>query len=475
MAQTQVVNTTKIVEPLKERSNMVKARKDAHLSQKDVSQKMNVDIKSVNNWEKARTDPRHYQIDELREVIGFAGTDKELLQVFTVEESNQEPCHQEAVHDTMNSSDHPFVIYIPRSVKGFSEFMELFRRQFIEALAKITGVKLFDHVTLALVSSPTVEPEEYLALCSEGIETWWEWLNQGNYPRLERALLKHVPTLKRLANTISPFQGIAAGLVVEAKIMQIILATRNLDFVAREGYCAEAVRYGGISGNVRLYITALQWQGNTYVYCHRRPKKAVPIFNNALSHISDDTSLSKSGICSLLSIAYAQDNTQDNYETKARKNAELAQITMPKHPELDPSYKCLQFGQSEIDQQEGKMYLHLAEHFPNYAQIAYDAFEMSTNKQSLNSDYLSGSLIKKADAARALGYMDKCVEDLTEGFRIGDEIGSLRRLIEANDVMGRMPPEWGRERAVQELQKGITNAIQELQKVATHALVVARR
>jgi transcriptional regulator with XRE-family HTH domain len=115
MVQTQMVNTTKIVEPLKERSNMVKARKNAHLSQKDVAEKMQVTVKSVNNWEKARTDPRHYQIDELREAIKFTGTDKELLQVFTVEQPTQDPqetsephappCHQEAVHDTMNSSE----------------------------------------------------------------------------------------------------------------------------------------------------------------------------------------------------------------------------------------------------------------------------------------------------------------------------------------------------------------------------------
>src|SRR5436305_5816209 len=435
MAQTQVVNTTKIVEPLKERSNMVKARKDAHLSQKDVSQKMNVDIKSVNNWEKARTDPRHYQIDELREVIGFAGTDKELLQVFTVEESNQEPCHQEAVHDTRNSSDHTFVIHIPRSDRGFKEFMELFRRQFIGALVKITGVKLFDHVTLALVSSPTVEPEEYLSLVEASMGTWWQWYYQGNYHELEKTLLKRVPVLTRLATTISPHQGTAASLAVEAIIIQILLATRNLQFGERERHCAEAVRFGALSGNRDILTTALGWQGNTYTLCYRQPQRAIPILSDTLSGLNSDTSqLTRSAMYSNLSIAHAQVGD----EAKARDYIEMAHVSMPTHPKLDPFYPCIRWNHSELEAREGKVYLYLAEHFPDssYAEKAYEAFKQSTNKQAISKSILGATLIDKADAARAMGKMDHCVDGLREGLDIGVEIKHIRRIIEADEVMG---------------------------------------
>lgn len=139
---------------------------------------------------------------------------------------------------------------------------------------------------------------------------------------------------------------------------------------------------------------------------------------------------------------------------------------MPKHPELDPLYHCINFGQSELDQQEGKMYLHLAEKLPNssYAQLAYDAFDKSTSKQAMNQGYFSGSLIKKADAARTLGDMDGFVKALTDGFHIAVGIDSIRRISEADDVMGGIPDAWQKETAVQELQKDIS-----------HALIVARR
>ena len=299
-----------------------------------------------------------------------------------------------------------------------------------------------------------------------------------------------MPTLARFANTSSPYQGRAASLAVEAEIMQIQLATRNMQFREREGHCDEAVRYGGISRNARLYTTALHWQGNTYVYCYHEPQIAIPILNNALLSSLDNEmllakkdfksslvkkdiqqrerillyppSLSRSGICSLLSIAYAQEGD----EVMAREYAEMARLTMPNYPKLDPFYRCIQFGLSELDQQEGKMNFHLAEYFPdsNHAQLAYDAFNDSISKQAMNQGYLSGSIIKKADALRALGDMRECVTCLTKGFDIGDKIGSLRRLSEADDVVSNMPPEWQQETDVRDLQKDIT-----------HAIVVVRR
>jgi hypothetical protein len=143
------------------------------------------------------------------------------------------------------------------------------------------------------------------------------------------------------------------------------------------------------------------------------------------------------------------------------KYAEMAVSAMPTCPESDHLYQCIQFGQSELDQLVGITYTYLAGHFPDsdYAQLAYNIFEQSMHKQAMNQGYLGGSLIRRADAARALGDMYGFVEDMTEGFHIGDEIESLRLLILANNVMGEIPPEWKQEKSVQNLQKAITHAI----------------
>ena len=466
---------------------MVNAREAAYLTQQQVADVMKVDVKSVNGWEKARTTPYLRQREPLRNAIKFTGTDDELLEVFLVkkpqesmitdsetvnicQEENQSrqmttPCQGTPNRAIFESTD-SIVIHIPGSDKGIKEFMEFARRHFMEVLAQLGLTASFGHLSIGLVSSPIVDPEEYLDLCGESIDTWWQWLNQGNYPKLERVLLKNVPVLKRLAYTDSPFQGSAADLAVQTKIMQIILAMHKLNFAEREIHCAEAVRLGELSGNPLSLATALFWQGTTYISCYHQPQKAIFILKQALSCINDNTLFGRSPIYSGLSIAYAQDNTQDVFEAKARGYAELAHMTMPTFPELDPFFHYFDMGYSELYQWTGRTYLALAGKFPDagYASNALEAFEKANRKQTMTARWSSQTLIHKADAARALGDMNGCVEDLTDGFHIGDEIKSLKRLIEASDVIGNMPRKWKQETAVQNLQKDVT-----------HALVVARR
>jgi hypothetical protein len=100
----------------------------------------------------------------------------------------------------------------------------------------------------------------------------------------------------------------------------------------------------------------------------------------------------------------------------------------------------------------------------DYAQLAHDALEKSTNLQAMSRDSLVGFLVKKADAARAIGAMDHFVDCLKGGLATALEINSKRRVSEAHDVMSRIPEKWQRETSVQDLQKDIS-----------HAIVVARR
>jgi hypothetical protein len=185
--------------------------------------------------------------------------------------------------------------------------------------------------------------------------------------------------------------------------------------------------------------------------------------NDALTHLGGGASVVRSLIYSNLSLAYAQDNTQDDHETKAREYAELAHMTMPAHPELDPLYQSfLRWDHSVLDSLEGKAYLHLAGHFPDsdYAQKAYTVIDVPTSNPT-HSGVRGGALIKKADAARALGDMREFVAFLEEGLSIS---GSKRRVSEAHAVMGRIPEIWQRETSVQKLQEELS-----------HAIVVARR
>ena len=498
------------------RYKLKEARIQAKLSQSAFADLVGAERKAVNYWERGTQEPRDCYRQEIRKKLNNNDPDlftnypegvyppgctiSSATDICPQLDTSQQlitPCQVTANHAILESTDpSPFVI--PGSVKGFREFMELVRRQFIEALAKFGLTASFGGLSLGLVSSPSVDPEEYLSLVGASIGTWCQWLNQGNYGELERVLLKNAPVLKRLANTISPFQSMAAPLAVKAMIMQTILANLNFDYVGREIVCAEAVHCGQLSGNSRILALALMWQGGTYIYCYHQPQIAIPILHDALSSLDDEASLARNGtqqrersllstpslsrsaIYIDLSVAYAQDKDESNAkenESNARMYAELARMTMPDYPELDSLYPYIHYGLSELDQIEGMSLLYSAERTCNrrYAQLAYDIFEKSISKQAMNQAYLGQAYIRRADAARVLGDMNGFVEDLTEGFHIGDEIKSLKRLYQASGVISNTPSEWKRETAMQKLHRDIANAIQELQKDRSNAIVVARR
>jgi DNA-binding XRE family transcriptional regulator len=468
------------IEPVP-RDKLRAVREAADLSQQELADLIGAEEKSVSGWEKGTHYPQPGYRRRVREQLHNYDDDlfykKELFPrepshvettgsaPVAIRQSSiavQEPCHMPGFRDTVDSSDPaPFIIRIPGSVRGLRELMELFRRQFLDFLAKVGGASLFGNVSLALVSAPTVDPEEYLAQASASIDACWELLSHGSFRKVEKALNTHMPTLTRFAHTLSPFQGMAANLAVQAKIMLAALATMDLDYFARETHCADAIHFGQLSGNRTLLAIALDWQGMTYVHCFRQPERAIPLFNTALSGLDNDSLLIKSALYIDLSVACAQDTTQENHETKAREYAELAHIAMPSYPELDPFYEGIRMGKSELEQAEGKMYLYLAEHFPNsdYAKLAHDAFNKATSKKSMSLGYRAQALTRKADSLRALGQMDESVKCLTNGFLIAVEINSKRPLREISDVLNGIPESWQRETSVQKLQKDLSRAI----------------
>ena len=466
------------------RKHLKEARQLAGFTQEQFAAILKVNPGTVTGWETQDNTIRPCSIKPIKDVLGddphlFAiekadkvepveATDEErstgplALPQNDTGLSVQEPCHVPVVSDRVDSSD-SITIHIPGSVRGIRAFMELVRRQFMALAGKASGGFLFSGLTVGLVPSAAVDPEEYLSLCSESVDRWWEWLSEGRDQRVERALSKNVPVLKRLAYTASPFQELAASLAVQAKIMQICLACRNLDFVESEIHCAEAIRFGAISGDRDTLAAALAWQGNAYTVCYHRPQTAIPILHDALSYLGSGPSVMRSSIYSNLSLAYAQDDTQDDFEKKTRDYVELAHSAMPAHPELDPLYQSfLRWDHSVLKSLEGKASLYLARHFPNsdYAQKAYAVLDVPASSGT-REGVRGGALIKKADAACALGDMREFVGCLEQGLSVS---GTIRRMSEASDVMGRIPDVWQHETAVQNLQKEVS-----------HALVIARR
>ena len=476
------------------RYNLTEARVLADLTQEELADAIKADRKAVNAWERGDVMPQpghrravrrelnnedlhlfvnypaqgHADVThdegESSEVAVLSPSQEDKYSQLPTSEQLSTTCQEEPNRAIVESADPPsFVIHIPGSVRGFGEFMELVRRQFLEVAAKLGLTASFGGLSLGLVSSPSVDPEEYLSQSHTSIDACWGWLNQGRYQKVERALSGMAPVLKRLAYTISPFQCMAANLAMQAKFMQKYLASQNLNIVESEIHCVEAVRFGVISGDRAALAAALAGQGNTYTVCYHDPQRAIPLLHEALSYLDDETSLTRSLIYSNLSLSYAQDKTREDFETKARDYAELAHMTMPEYPELDAfSQLFLRWNRATLKSLEGKTCLYLARHLPDrdYAQKAYTILDEPAS-DSTSEQVRGGALIKKADAARLLDGMRESVGCLEEGLPIWR---TLRRYIEASDVISNMPPEWKQERSVQDLQKEIT-----------HALVLARQ
>ena len=341
------------------------------------------------------------------------------------------------------------------------EHMELSRRKAAVGFLQAAGITFIPGT--AILSTPIIAPDEYLAQAEDALDTCWTSINQGNYAKVERTLNLHVPILTQFANTQSEHQQEAAEFAVQAMILQMMLATYRLDYAGRKKLGADAVHFGHISGNPLYLATALGWHGDTFIYCYHQPQKAIVLFNKALKGLDSNALLNRSSLYSLLSIAYAQ--IED--ETNAKENAKLARDTMPTYPEFDPFYRIIRMGTAELDQEEGRMNLLLAERFPNddYGKTAYNLFNNALEKEPYWSGQRGKTLIRKAHACIVQNKMSEFEESLRSGFDIAVRNNHQGHLDLVHEVVSHIPQKWQSETLIQDLQSDISQV----------KVVVARR
>lgn len=404
------------------RSRLIQARKEKGYTQRQFAAQVSVGQDTVSSWERG--------------------------------ESTPDPIHIPRIRDILECQDpHLFDVDSPVGTWTLKDIADMIRRHFIQKLGAAFGLApLLSNMTIALVTTPTVEPDEYLSLVRMSIPTWWEWLYQGNNHRqLEDVLSKNVPVLARLATTESPFQSQAASLAVQAKIMQKDLATGRMQFGETELCSIKAVELGALSGDRNLLALAQFWHGDTFTFCYNRPQTAIPLLNEALSNV-DGNALIATRIYSSFAIAHAQNKD----ETNVRNSIEMAYSTMPNRPVQPPLYR---FGTAELKQKEGKAYLYLAEHLNSrsYAQKAYDLLNNSTNRQARSKGMQTQALIRKADAARLLNEKSVCIDNLTAAY---EKASSVLRLSQIDNVLSRMPSDWQHEKPIIKLQREVSHALE---------------
>jgi transcriptional regulator with XRE-family HTH domain len=455
------------------RTKLTEAREKAELSQGELGKAIGSSGKTVSRWESGERKPQAHYCREIRRVLGISREDDpDLFKNFVVdgqqsheideesheideEEQDSQPCQQVEIRSNVDSSDSQH-IGIQESAEG-QRTVDPLRRNITTTI--IGGVTLPIHINLNILTDPIITPEESLAQSRIAIADSWDDFKVGNFAKVGRRLNAHVPTLSKLASADWTHQEESANLGVQGSIMQLLLASRKMDFGGRVYHCKEAIKFAKLSGNGDLLAIARDWYGNTYTVCYRQPNKAKSILNKALKEMNSDSSpLVRSGIYSNLSIAHAQDKDK----TKAAENERLSLDYIERAREVirenhgsDPADQYIHWDLL-VESLAGRSFLHLAERSSSgkYAQMAYDILVSATSKQAMSQDDSVADLIDQVDAARALGDMRLFIDSLEQAL---PHIGSKRRIVDAIDVANRVPDEWKSETAVQELQEDLNN------------------
>ena len=127
-------------------------------------------------------------------------------------------------------------------------------------------------------------------------------------------------------------------------------------------------------------------------------------------------------------------------ETAARRYAEQARHAL----------SGASIGLSALDRSDGRMYLYLAEHFPqkDYAVQARRAFDQSLLNTPSGDSYLSQTLIHKANAALLTGELHEYKKCLKDGTHIAHRLNSEILKQRAGVAWGKAPEDWKREQAL---------------------------
>src|SRR5579885_2711532 len=135
---------------------------------------------------------------------------------------------------------------------GEDQTMDKVRRHLMELAVSLAGT------TLLLPLQPSIAAEEFLPQCAASLKGCWQLARGNGLALAEEMLSAMLPELGKLAAHPSKYQQTAAGLAVQGKLLQGILAMHRLNFVEREMYCLEATRWGQVSGVRSLEATALR-------------------------------------------------------------------------------------------------------------------------------------------------------------------------------------------------------------------------
>jgi transcriptional regulator with XRE-family HTH domain len=333
------------------------------------------------------------------------------------------------------------------SLDSQNETYVLSRRQLLITLATLPTASLLASLQDQLQGG---QIEHFLGRCTASIAACWHLLKGSEYAVVEEILPAYLSLLILLARTpSSKYRSIAASLATQAYRLKGILALHRNDVKARDAYFQQAVYYAEIALNPGHLVAALI----SLAYHHPNPLEAEQFYQRALVYEQTISPLQRSRLYAELSVAYAQQNRED----EAIQYLRLAEQEYPASPEADPSSLYADFCPFSMIREKGRVYLTLAEYHPDgrHSQQAWETFAAAENGQStlIISERARYELVNyQAETALALQDRDLCCRYLELGARGAILLGSAKRQREVISTRNKALELWPYEERVKGLK-----------------------
>jgi transcriptional regulator with XRE-family HTH domain len=467
---------------------LLKARLERGLSQADVCTGVGVDIRTYKHWEHGETIPQPYYRKKLSEFFDLSLNDLGydlatlLRNKDTSSQTNDYLDHHQYSDEKTSAKSHGQVMHegnesraISNSIITLNEeqiatILAFFRlgednmvhfdperrAALLEALGIVSTValaplpNLWDNISGITTKTTYISPEA-LEEFDHLVTISWKLLRGNDLAAVEYLLPKFFPKMVQLVQQPSNLQQRLAALVAHGYNIQSLISGHRDDLRARLAESKKSEQYSQLAHNRDLEVTALIAQAVTYDY-NKHHHKSLQVYQRAEQLIQAGTSLdavsplSMARVYAGLAGSYARCGQQ---EKQAKKYLELAHMTMPDEPELDPSFYYADVGRFTLLLWGGRMYLELD---PEEAWNVFSQFEQLSDVPLRNRTEFLNHMV---EASIASGDMEKSVTTLEAAVKAANTLNSERRKRETRELYATMRTVWRHEQRV----KGMTDLL----------------
>lgn len=458
-----------------ERKKLITARTSKHWTLEEAARHLEVNLNTLNRWEKGISAPYAYNVQRLCEVYGLSARElglddppktSEVAEYVSVDnpwatliradltthllatlfeqrshrEVQDQVRHVLEEHDTMNIHN---------------EAYRLTRREALRRLAMFPFVTL---LPLESIGKDTRQPsEEVITTCAASIAACWELSKSTEADDLAmvfRAVSAYVTPLEAILKNASQHRDVAKNLLSQCYLFKMVLGWHLESLDKAMEYAQQAMLYSEETNDLALKVTIHKHLSWLYYYA-RKSKQALYEVEKA-AHLLEKTSTPfspnlYSGVQSTLAVRQAMYGQRQQAITSLR----LAQEHFFKAP-VDGAFVYVDYERPSLILEDGMAHAHLGLY-----QTALDSFAQIIDPHTLSSKMPIAERIRiEVLNHQALAFLKSPEKDMEQVIKIwtmaiqeATKLQSTQRFNEAVVIYEIMQAIWPAEKRIEELRE----------------------